>query len=328
MFGNWVNPIELVYFLRKLRRDSSFLGRFTSTLTRNESARVRESWSRIERPGNWWDIPAVQRRWNVMITGDQAKSHCQYVAEKYLVNRTRLQALSLGCGDGAKEKQWFDTGRFAQIDAYDLSAEAIKEAESSIRETKYADGIRYRAADVYQLELPQTHYDLVFFEHSLHHFSPLEPLLNRVAHAMKPDGLLVANEFVGPSRFQWTDRQLEIINGLLSVFPKQYLRLWNSPLPRLPAWRPSKLSMWLSDPSEAVESSKIIPLLHKHFSIVEQRGYGGAVLHQLLAGIAQHFVSPDPHAQRLLQSCFEVEDLLLSTHDIEHDFALIILRSK
>lgn len=326
MFGNWINPAEFALFLKKLRRDSDLVRRVTQKLSRDDDSRVRASWAAIDRPGNWWEIPMVQLRWNAMMTGDSSKTYYEYIVEKFLSGGSRLRALSLGCGGGAKERRWAETDLFEHIDAYDVAEVAIQKAQKDIRASKYSNVVSYSVGNAHTLDFPKDHYDMIIFDHSLHHFSPMESLLLRVRESMKANGLLVASEFVGPSRFQWTRRQLEVINGLLNVFPKEYLSLWNSPLPRLHAWRPSKLSMWLSDPSESVESSHIIPLLHKHFSVVEQKGYGGAILHLLFAGIAHHFFTPDQTAERLLRLSFDVEDLLLKTGDIGHDFALIIAR--
>ena len=86
--------------------------------------------------------------------------------------------------------------------------------------------------------------------------------------------------------------------------------------------------MWVSDPSEAIESSDIVPLMHKHFEVLEQKGYGGAILHLLFSGIAHHFVSPDREAEQLLTFSFAVEDALLGSKEITHDFALLIARRR
>jgi ubiquinone/menaquinone biosynthesis C-methylase UbiE len=326
MFRNWIDLSEFPYFLRKVRRDSDLLRRLTSKISRSKNSRVKASWAIVERPGNWWDIPAVQARWNKMMTGDESKTHYEYISEKHLSGKSGLQALSLGCGTGAKEIRWAKTGKFARIDAYDLATEAIKEAQESIRGTEYANIVRFGVGNAQEIGFSKGEYDLVIFDHSLHHFSPLESLLVRLRDVLKPQGLLIANEFIGPTRFQWTDRQLEIVNGLLSLFPPQYMSLWNSPLSRLPARRPSKLSMWLSDPSESIESSNIAPLLHKHFTVLEQNGYGGAILHLLFTGIAHHFYSPDDNGKRLLRLCFDAEDFFLDNGEVEHDFALLICR--
>ena len=134
----------------------------------------------------------------------------------------------------------------------------------------------------------------------------------------------MANEFVGPTRFQWTDRQLNVVNALLRLFPKNYALLYQSQVPKLRSVRPSRLSMWLSDPSEAVESSDIIPMLREYFRIVKINGYGGSVLHLLFSGIGHHFVHPDTVAEHLLRVSFEVEDLLLKSGELSHDFALLV----
>jgi hypothetical protein len=134
----------------------------------------------------------------------------------------------------------------------------------------------------------------------------------------------VANEFIGPTRFQWTDRQLSGVNELLDTFPAEYTTLFASTVPRPKAIRPSKLAMWLSDPSEAVESSNIMPLLEKLFHVREVRGYGGTILHLLFSGIAHHFINPDDAGRRLMDACFAAEDRLLDSRQLDHDFALII----
>jgi hypothetical protein len=68
--------------------------------------------------------------------------------------------------------------------------------------------------------------------------------------------------------------------------------------------------MLRSDPSAAVESAAILPLLHQYFDVIEIKPYGGALLHVLFSGIGQNFLADDPVAQRRAQLCIEAEDLL------------------
>ncbi len=84
--------------------------------------------------------------------------------------------------------------------------------------------------------------------------------------------------------------------------------------------------MILGDPSEAVESSKIRPLLHKIFEVVEIREYGGTVLHLLFSGIAHNFLSEDTETRHWLDICFEVEDSLLRKGDIQSDFIIAVCK--
>ena len=167
---------------------------------------------------------------------------------------------------------------------------------------------------------------MILVEHSLHHFSPLEEILLRIKRWLKADGYFVVNEFVGPTRFQWTARQLEVINGLLSVLPAKYKRLFGTASIKVREINTSRLRMILRDPSEAVESAKIRPLLRKTFDVVESKEYGGAVLHLLFNGIAQNFLSGDAETQRWLELCFQVEDMLWASGEVESDFLVAVCR--
>ena len=58
----------------------------------------------------------------------------------------------------------------------------------------------------------------------------------------------------------------------------------------------------------------------------EIKEYGGTILHLLFEEIAHNFLKNDPATNRLLQLCFEIEDVLLELNDIPSDFVLAICR--
>ena len=329
MFRNWIDPLEPIHLLKRLRRDPALRQRILGRIRPGRTARVITTWSDTGRsPDHWWEIPLIRERMRRMITGDAGLPYQEYVVRRHLRAATPYTALSLGCGSGEKEVEWAGTGRFRSIDAYDISASRIKSARESLESTPFGEIIRYQVGDAHRLNLPPDTYDAVLFDHALHHFSSLDSLLLRVGGTLRPGGIVVANEFIGPSRFQWTDRQLEAVNELLAGFPPRYTTRRASMLSREKVRRPSKLAMWLSDPSEAVESSEIMPLIHKHFDVLEERCYGGAILHLLYSGIAHHFVSPDEEALHLLERSMSVEDALLHAGEIGHDFALVVARKQ
>jgi hypothetical protein len=72
--------------------------------------------------------------------------------------------------------------------------------------------------------------------------------------------------------------------------------------------------MILADPSECVDSESIIPALHRHFEVVEERPYGGNLLMLALKDIAHHFVDTNPKSDRVLQRLFAMEDAYLENH--------------
>ena len=325
MWNNFINPRELPYLFQRLRREPALARMVLSRLPLTGRGRVRAAWAHTESVAKqWWDIPAVVERWNRMISGDPSVGPCPYVMGKYLRGRERLRGLSLGCGGGTKEMEWVAGGAFAAMDAYDLSERRILDARTEAARRGLGESIRFHVGDVYAIRMDDDVYDVIIADNALHHLTPLEPLMRRIHDSLAPDGTFFVNEFIGPSRFQWTDRQIDAANKLLSLLPARYRMLVGSRHARLPVIRPSRLGMILKDPSEAVESSRIMPLLHEVFDVREVRGYGGAILHLLFAGIAHHFVAPDEEGLRLLETCFAAEDALLKSGEVGHDFVVAV----
>jgi len=325
MFRNLINRHDVIDLFIKGRRVAR---RLASRLLQSQRQKVMTAWSHTDAPPiNWWDLPQVQSRWNRLITGDSRVTSYRYIAEKYLAGRT-VTALSLGCGTGAAEIRWAECGRFSRIDAYDLSAPRIARAAQVAEQQGWNDILHYAVGDMYNMRIADNAYDVVLVEQSLHHFSPLETVLRTISRSLKPDGLFILHEFVGPSRFQWTDRQLTVVNSLLRILPEKYKTKWDSAEIKKEVFRPSRWRMHYNDPSEAVESSNILSQLAIHFDIVEMKEYGGTVLHLLLYEIAHHFLPGDPEAEKWLALFFEVEDLLLQTGELPSDHIVAVCKNK
>lgn len=329
MFGNWINFHEILYLLKKYQRDPATISKLVSWILLSQSNKVKAAWEHTQSPPiHWWDVPAIKERWNFLVSGDGQVDYCDYIDQKFWAGRDAMRALSLACGSGIRELRWAETKKFNRIDAYDLSVNRIRYATDVAVDRGLGHILNYQVSDVFRLDAQDNSYDVVFGEGSLHHFSPLETILKRVHQYLKPDGYFIVNDYVGPTRFQWTSRQLELVNSLLTVLPARYKTLWNSGFVKPCVFRPGKLGMVLKDPSEAIESSRIRPLLNEIFDVVEFKGYGGAILHPLLSGIAHHFVSPDAEGRRFLDALFELEDLLTAAGDIQDDYIVAICKKR
>jgi hypothetical protein len=66
--------------------------------------------------------------------------------------------------------------------------------------------------------------------------------------------------------------------------------------------------MLISDPSEAVESESIIPVIHSWFEVLEEKRIGGDLLMMVLKDIAHHFITGDLEAKEILKRLFEEEE--------------------
>ena len=326
MFKNLVNLYDFVDVLRYVRVHG--LKRVLRRLRIKRDEAVQAAWGEIEAPPiHWWDIPAVRKRWNRLVAGDPDIDYREYLTNKYLKGYDEMYGLSLGCGTGSKELIWARLCKFSMLDAYDISKPRIDVA----RETAKACGVRnvrYQVADVNKIDFPEEKYDVVLAEGSMHHFPDLENLFSKIHRTLKPTGYFILNDFVGPTRFQWTDRQLEVINGVLAILPRKYRMRWPDRSVKSKIHRPGRLRMMLSDPSEAVESSKVLPLLRRYFEVVEMKGLGGTILHMLFSDIAMNFLSDDEESRGLLEMCFLIEDTLIKIGDISDDFVLAVCKRK
>ena len=291
--------------------------------------RIEKAWEHTESPpSNWWDIAEVRNRWNLLVSGDAELGFAEYASAKHLAEMQDLTALSLGCGTGHNELDWARLGKFQKLEGIDVSWQRISAAQQAAVSENLDSILQFRTVDIHDLNIVDGSYDVILAIQAMHHFSPLRPLLTKVSRLLKPNGLLLVNEFVGPDRFQWTVRQMEAVNALLTILPPRLRIEWGGKKVKERVVRPSRLSMILSDPSESVESSHILPLLHELFDVVEVRNYGGTLLHMLLQGIAHNFKSDDPEAQRYLRLFFEAEDLMMQSGEIRSDFAVVVCRQR
>ena len=325
MLGNLVNRHDFIALRSKIARDGWRSA--ARRLRLNARQRVEETWADADDAmDQWWAVDAVRRRWQRMVTGRDDEPLVRYLST-HLAPRTSLRGLSLGCGTGWSLGEWLATGRFADIDACDLSPARIAAARRAVADAGVADVVRFSVADVHALALPEHGYDVVIAEQVLHHLAPVRLVLERLYRTLAPDGLLVIDEYVGPNRNQWTPRQLEAANALLSIMPARYRATQDGGL-KTSVIRASRLRMILRDPSEAVESERILPVVHELFEVVDERGYGGALLHPLLSRIAHNFAETDPDAQALLDLCFRAEDMLLQAGEIANDFVVAVCRRR
>ena len=315
--GDWVDVRELgtVVWQRLWRQ-----------ITDRRDSRVARAWAHVEAPPkNWWNIPAVRRRWNLKITRNEEKSPVAWVTERWLTGEG-YRALSPGCGTGHREIEWAKSGKFSRIDAFDLSEHRIEYARQQAGEAGVNRVLRFFTANVNQVEFPPGSYDVIIVEDALHHFAPMETVVKRLHSWLKPGGLLVVNEFVGPNRFQWTREQLELATAMLRLLPEHFRRYYRSGNVKQRVYRPGLLRMVLQDPSEAVQSAAILPTIDRYFTVETFRPYGGTLLALVLNGIAHHFIEDTPEVRHWLELLFFVEDYFLEQAGLPSDYVFLVAR--
>lgn len=278
---------------------------------------------------HWTEHIAIQERINEKVSGSPHKDPYQFLID-FLnhkgVNLPLSRCLTLGCGAGDLERGLSKYNFCKRHDAYDIADKAIEKAKEKAKE----DGLThifYEVADINNISLQTEAYDVIFGVHSIHHLAKLEHIFAETKKALTLNGVFTLVEFVGPTKFQWTERQLDIVNSLLQILPQKY-RFKKDGTIKTKIRRPTLFEMNFVDPSEAIRSGDILNILSKYFDLVIKKDLGGTILHLLLEDIAGNFDCNSPKDMRLLKMLFEVEDAFLETGEIPSDFTVVIAQNR
>jgi SAM-dependent methyltransferase len=318
----------------RLRRRTQGFTPLNSTLLETAPSllrsKVNEVWSkgaeqRAQEQGWYWMAhPMVLARVNRLISGDPGCDAYGRLERLYRERRWALpvrRAVSLGCGFGNLERDLAKRGWVERIAAYDLAEGAVAQARRLADEAGLS-GITYAVADLNTLRLDPGSADAVFAHSAVHHVQDLEHLYFTVRAALRPRGVFHLNEFVGPTRFQWTDAQLRLVNDFLDALPPRLRRVPDGSL-KGAMRRPGIDEMIAADPTEAVRSADLVAALDPFFKVVEERRTGGALLHLALGDIAQNFDPESAEDRAILLELFALEDRAMADGTIGSDFAVV-----
>ncbi len=225
------------------------------------------------------------------------------------------RGLSIGCGTGNLERNLRNLNICTTITGLDISKESIKRARTLARE-EHLDGIKYKVADCNRLSLPRERYDGVFFHGSLHHISDPEGLLKMVRDSLLPHGLVYIDDYVGPSRDEWTDAHLQHARGMWETVPAELRTVVvNPPLD------------W-TDPSEMIRSSRILPAFFENFEALHYKPYWGNLLFPLWCALDGQALLRQEN-QPLVENFVKAERSLVAAGTFETPlFAVLLGRKK
>ena len=253
---------------------------------------------------------AVLMHLNERSTGDPARDWLSAWAHRYFAGE-RLRVLVLGCGEGWLERAIAAWPFVERIDATDIAPEAVERARSLAGPKQH-----YSVLDLNREEIEPGVYDVVVAHSILHHVENLEHAYAQIERALKPEGTLVVNEYAGPNRFQFDESVLSLINALRDVLGAE------------PMERPAAAFMIEHDPSEAVRSEELLPLLRSGFQVLEEKKLGGTILMHLLYNVVQNFRFDDPVERALIELLCTFEGMLIDRERIGSDFVLAAARKK
>lgn len=290
----------------------------------------------------FWESDHIVRHINKTICGTPVNGFSQGLALK--VRRLAPEAvpfkrgISIGSGIAAKEITLLTKGLVEHFDLFELSDVSMIQAVKNAESAGVADRISLIKADTFSTVKKPATYDFIHWDNSLHHMTNTEQAVEWSFKVCKPGGMFFMNEYVGPSRFQWTSNMLVVANRIRNILPQQYFFNPNNPMgigleqalremnPRAFYSRtvsvPSIDTMLQLDPSEAADSEHILPSVRKFFPDADITIIGGAVYHLALNDILQNFNESDD--AWLLDLFLLMDDMMIAMGETHYATALAL----
>ncbi|WP_456281585.1 class I SAM-dependent methyltransferase [Cupriavidus sp. JZ107] len=279
--------------------------------------------------GNAASLASMHAYYNRLVTGDPNLHFLQYFKDRYVTGRPDIRMASFGSGSGHLERSLIANFGYecAAIDGYELNPKLVGVSNTKAAEMG-ATHLRYQVADLNALQIPAASYDVAIFFHSLHHVENLEHCLDTVRACLKPGGVLLIVDYVGPNRLQYSDDQLRYATTLLHLLPPRYRLSKDGTTTKHAASRQAVHEVIAEDPSEAVRSEDIVPALDQRFERVEFHSLGGSVLNHVFKGIATNFDESASEDLALIHLLQGMEEWLERNGQVGPDFVFAVYRPK
>jgi O-antigen biosynthesis protein len=290
--------------------------------------KARENLNGTARQLEWDSHPITVAYINRKITGNVDEGWLDWFKKHYAC-KPFGKALSLGSGSGGLERELVVQDISQLIEAYDISLPAIDLAENEAARCHFETRINYHYADLNTHVFENQKYDACFAVAVLHHIQNLEHLIKQIHNTLKPHGLFVIKDYIGPNRFQWTDKAESITNKLLAALPDNLkTNLRDGTTIKGCIKRPSVKEVITVDPSEAVRSEEILKQVSKKFKLLFRADYGGTLLQFLLSDIVGNFSMDSPDHRTILELICLLEDTLLTEKILPGHFTFLVAQKR
>lgn len=263
----------------------------------------------------WWESPTIIRHVNHTICGEYIDG---WNAGAIRLLRHKMggykTAISIGCGEGTKEMMLLERNLVQKFACFELAKERIIKGRELAEKRGLQDRIMFFNEDFFISKYSEQSYDMVFWDNSLHHMMDAYKAVKKSYEILNPGGVFFCNDFVGKSKFQWSDMELAIVNGIRMSLDEKIFQKSNGEIYKRIISRPSIDSMNRSDPSEAADSASIIPAIREVFANPIIIPTGGLVYHLCLNGILSNIEEESDLLNHLLAMDDETIEMGLSQY--------------
>lgn len=272
----------------------------------------------------WWESERIVRHVNLKICGkplNELGAGLPALVRRRFPGRTFPMAISVGCGAGFKEMMFVQAGLVDHFHLFELSNTRIQQGLALAARLGIADRVTFHNRDGMTCRDVDS-FDMVYWNHALHHMLDVDRAVVWSRDLLNDGGVFVMDDFVGPTRMQWSRRTLELATRVRRALPDWSLSDPRDPRRRLSATvnRPNRLAVYLTDPSECADSGRILASIANRFPAAEIIPTGGVVYNLALMDVIHNFDEAEhgPMIDRLLR----LDDLCTSMGEFHHAAAI------
>lgn len=262
---------------------------------------ARKRWNKVINAGrvNWWSSAKCERYYNENVCGrpvSGGSAGCRMALTERFPGRVFQRGVSIGCGVGGKERALMLDGIVERFDLWEISDARAAQGTAALSADGLSNRASYHIGNAFDRPAEPI-YDLVHWDHSLHHMPDVRAALSWSREALVPGGAIIINDYVGPNRLQWTRADVQAANTLLDHIHEEC----GMDFPRVPY---SNLLTWLrirvKDPSEAPQSEEIAAACNDLLDGFRLRPIGGRLLNILGGVIVPACDDADPAIDALI----------------------------
>ncbi len=263
---------------------------------------------------------------NKALTGVASNESRQFLMKSIFSLVTPEKVLAVGSGLGIEEQSLIEDDTVQKIEAYELSDVAVEKAKARIHKLGLSDRLVMHAGDVTKAGLAKDSFDAIYVSAAIHHFFNIEEMMDFFYSVLKPGGILVYNEYVGPDHHMYHDDVMAVCDRINRCLDEslRFDVLRNE----IRSFVPRATLEWMleMDPSEGVHSSKILPLTYQKFDVVQRFDYGGTLMRPFWVGILRNFDFSDYKDQTIARLIGLIEELLIETGQIPNYHTIVAAR--
>lgn len=234
---------------------------------------VGRRWSNAGETLNWFASPILSAYYDRQVSTHPPTGVAGAILDRTGGRPLRL-GVSVGAGSGAKERRLLAAGAVETFDTFEIAESLVVSSRAQSAQEGLGDRMNEHLGDAFAQDV-RGRYDLVYWDHALHHMHDVRMALSWSLEALAPGGMLVVNEYVGPTRLQFTRAEYDFARAFLdrhsgALGVDGTAARYANPIRRL--------RQFIRDPSEAPQSDRIEPVFHE-LTGTRMKPLGGVALH-------------------------------------------------